>query len=62
MEGLIPEAYASFAQRIFASLSQPAAVTTEAEVAEAVWRAANDRSGLLRFPAGADAVALAQSR
>jgi NAD(P)-dependent dehydrogenase (short-subunit alcohol dehydrogenase family) len=62
MEGLIPEAYASFAQGIFASLSQPAAVTTEAEVAEAVWRAANDRSGLLRFPAGADAVALAQSR
>ncbi|QUN30923.1 SDR family oxidoreductase [Cupriavidus sp. KK10] len=61
MEGLIPEAYASFAQRIFASLSQPAAVTTEAEVAEAVWRAANDRSGLLRFPAGADAVALAHS-
>ncbi|CAN7739478.1 SDR family oxidoreductase [Cupriavidus necator] len=61
MEGLIPEAYASFAQGIFASLSQPAAVTTEAEVAEAVWRAANDRSGLLRFPAGADAVALAHS-
>ncbi|MNY81822.1 hypothetical protein D3C86_2235950 [compost metagenome] len=61
MEGLIPEAYASCAQGIFASLSQPAAVTTEAEVAEAVWRAANDRSGLLRFPAGADAVALAHS-
>jgi NAD(P)-dependent dehydrogenase (short-subunit alcohol dehydrogenase family) len=62
MEGLIPEAYASFAQRIFASLSQPAAVTTEADVAEAVWRAAKDRSGLLRFPAGADAVALAHLR
>ncbi|QQX86495.1 SDR family oxidoreductase [Cupriavidus necator] len=61
MEGLIPAAYASFAQGIFASLSQPAAVTTEADVAEAVWRAANDRSGLLRFPAGADAVALAHS-
>jgi NAD(P)-dependent dehydrogenase (short-subunit alcohol dehydrogenase family) len=63
MEGLIPEAYAPFAQRIFASLAQgPAAVTTESDVAEMVWRAANDASGQLRFPAGADAVALAQSR
>ena len=63
MEGLIPETYAPFAQRIFASLAQgPAAVTTEADVAEVVLRAANDASGQLRFPAGADAVALAQSR
>ena len=62
MEGLIPEAYAPFAQRIFASLAQgPAAVTTESDVAEVVWRAANDVSGQLRFPAGADAMALAQS-
>ena len=62
MEGLIPEAYAPFAQGIFASFAQPAAVTTESDVAEAVWRAANDASGQLRFAAGADAVALAQSR
>ncbi len=62
MEGLIPEAYAPFAQRIFASVAQPTAVTTESDVAEVVWRAANDASGQLRFPAGADAVALAQSR
>jgi NAD(P)-dependent dehydrogenase (short-subunit alcohol dehydrogenase family) len=62
MEGLIPEAYAPFAERIFASMTQPAAVTTESDVADAVWRAANDTTGQLRFPAGADAVALAQSR
>jgi short-subunit dehydrogenase len=61
LDGLIPEAYAPFAQSIFASLAQPAAVTTESDVAEAVWRAANDSSGQLRFPAGADAVALARS-
>ena len=62
MEGLIPEAYAPFAQRIFASLAQgSAAVTTVSDVAEVVWRAANDASGQLRFPAGADAAALAQS-
>ena len=62
LDGLIPDAYAPFAQPIFAAFAKPAAVTTEADVADAVWRAANDGSGQLRFPAGADAVALAQSR
>jgi NAD(P)-dependent dehydrogenase (short-subunit alcohol dehydrogenase family) len=62
MNGLIPEAYASFAEPIFAAFEQPAVVTTESDVAEVVWRAANDRTGQLRFPAGSDAVALAQSR
>lgn len=62
MGGLVPEAYARFAERVFAALPQPAAVTTESDVAEVVWRAANDATGQLRFPAGADAVALAQSR
>ena len=32
-----------------------------AHVAEAVWRAASDSTGQLRFPAGPDAVALAKS-
>jgi len=32
--------------------------TKESDVAEAVWLAVNDTSGKLRFPAGADAVAL----
>ena len=62
MEGLIPEAYGPFAEPIFSAFAQPAAVTTESDVAEVVWRAANDATGQLRFPAGADAVALAQSR
>jgi NAD(P)-dependent dehydrogenase (short-subunit alcohol dehydrogenase family) len=62
MQGLIPEAYAAFAQPIFAAFAQPAEVTTEGDVAEAVWRAANDTSAQLRFPAGADAVALAGAR
>jgi NAD(P)-dependent dehydrogenase (short-subunit alcohol dehydrogenase family) len=62
MEGLIPEAYAPFAEHVFAAFAQPSAVTTEADVAEVVWRAANDSTGQLRFPAGPDAVALAQSR
>ena len=60
MQGLIPEAYAPFAQSVFESFAQPAAVTTESDVAQAVWSAANDATGQLRFPAGADAVALAR--
>jgi short-subunit dehydrogenase len=58
MQGLIPEAYAPSAQAFFATLGQPAAVTTAADVAEAVWRAANDPAATLRYPAGADAIAL----
>ena len=59
LEGLIPEAYAPFAQRTLAAYGAPELVTTEADVAEGVWRAAHDESGQLRFPAGPDAVELA---
>lgn len=59
IEDAIPAPYMAFAARIFAALARPAAVTTEADVAEVVWHAANDRSGQLHFPAGPDAVALA---
>ncbi len=61
IEDLIPEAYTPFAQPIFAAFAKPALVTTESDVAEAVWRAANDETGQLRFPAGPDAVALAKA-
>ena len=59
MQGLIPEAYADYARSVFAQLGQSTAVTSEQDVAEAVWRAANDTTPTLRYPAGADAVALA---
>jgi NAD(P)-dependent dehydrogenase (short-subunit alcohol dehydrogenase family) len=62
MEGVFPEAYAAFSNPILASFAQATAVTTEADVADAVFRAANDTSDQLRFPAGADAVALAAAR
>ncbi|MDX3774623.1 SDR family oxidoreductase [Chromatiaceae bacterium AAb-1] len=61
MAGLIPEAYVPFAQSIFATFANQAAVTKESDVAEVVWHAANDMSKQLRFPAGPDAVALAKS-
>jgi len=62
MQGLIPAEYEPFAAPIFAAFAKPTAVTTPADVAEAVYRAANDESGQLRFPAGPDAVALAMAQ
>jgi NAD(P)-dependent dehydrogenase (short-subunit alcohol dehydrogenase family) len=61
MDGVLPDTYASFWQPVMASFAAVALVTTEADVAEAVYRAATDTSTQLRFPAGADAVALAGS-
>jgi hypothetical protein len=61
MDGLLPAVYAPFAERVFASLGELPAVTRESDVAEAVWRAVNDATGTLRFPAGADALALARA-
>jgi len=61
IEDMIPPAYAEFAAPIFAVFGTPALTTRESDVAEAVWAAAHDNSGQLHFPAGADAVALAQA-
>jgi NAD(P)-dependent dehydrogenase (short-subunit alcohol dehydrogenase family) len=60
LEDVIPAPYAAFAAPILAAFAEPALVTTEADVAQAIWRAANDETGQLRFPAGPDAVALAR--
>ena len=61
MQGLFPEAYADFAKPILDAFSQITTVTKESDVAEAVYRPVNDASGQLRFPAGPDAVALADN-
>lgn len=60
MQGLITKPYESFAQEVFAGFAELSAVTSATDVAEGVWDAANDTSGRLHFPAGADAVALAR--
>ncbi|XDO64372.1 hypothetical protein HEP84_57330 [Streptomyces sp. RLB1-33] len=36
--------------------------TMKSDVAETVWRAVHDTTGRLRFPAGPDAVRLAQAK
>lgn len=65
MQAGFPEAYADFAQDVFQRLregtEQPPAITRALDVAEAVWRAANNPSCPIRLAAGADAVALAES-
>ncbi len=61
MEGLIPPAYAPYAEQIM--LGHADAKNTNAlDVARAVWLAATDESHRLRYPAGADAEALAAMR
>jgi NAD(P)-dependent dehydrogenase (short-subunit alcohol dehydrogenase family) len=59
IEDVIPPPYMGFAGPILSALGTPAATTTEKDVAEAVWCAANDESEQLHYPAGPDAVALA---
>jgi len=58
MQDAIPEAYAGLAKSVFEAWGQATEVTHAADVAQAVWRAANDPSCPLCQAAGADAVAL----
>ncbi|NKI97968.1 SDR family oxidoreductase [Novosphingobium sp. SG707] len=57
---LLPGGYADFARPILEAFAMPALTTRESDVAQAVWDAVQDRTGQLRFPAGADALALAK--
>ena len=52
MQGLIPSAYEAFAHRVFASFIRTRDVTKASDVAETIWRAANDKSDQLHYPAG----------
>jgi NAD(P)-dependent dehydrogenase (short-subunit alcohol dehydrogenase family) len=56
------EAYAPYVERVMAEFQQQTVTTAPADVASTVWRAVHDETGQLRFPAGPDAVALAQTR
>jgi NAD(P)-dependent dehydrogenase (short-subunit alcohol dehydrogenase family) len=59
---LLPGSYADFARPILEAFSKPAMTTRESDVADAIWHAVHDTENQLRFPAGADAVALAKIR
>lgn len=62
IEDAIPEAYLPFAGPVLTAFATPTLFTTEADVAEGVWRAVHDETGQLSFPAGPDAMALAAAR
>ena len=62
MQGLVTEPYAAYVQGVFSEFSKVSVTTSPSHVAEAVWRAANDTSDQLHFPAGPDAVALATAK
>ncbi len=61
MQGLITPPYAGYAQRILGAFAADPGLTTDAsDVAAVVYEAATDTTGQLHFPAGPDAVALAE--
>jgi NAD(P)-dependent dehydrogenase (short-subunit alcohol dehydrogenase family) len=61
IEDVIPAPYMPFAESVLGAFANPTLLTTEADVADGVWRAVHDESGQLSFPAGPDAVALAEA-
>lgn len=62
LDELVPAPYAPWARKAMAAFTSQDTYTRESDVAEAVWLAAHDTTGQLRFPAGADAVWLAQAK
>lgn len=61
VEALLPGEYADFARPILEAFAKPVMTTEVSDVAQAVWKAVHDNDGQLRFPAGEDAVMLAEA-
>ncbi|MEV8115524.1 SDR family oxidoreductase [Streptomyces xiamenensis] len=59
---LVPAPYAAFAQQAMGDFTAQTVFTRESDVAETVWRAVHDTTGQLHFPAGPDAVRLAEAK
>ncbi|MDH6283321.1 SDR family oxidoreductase [Prescottella agglutinans] len=62
VDELVPAPYAPWAKSVMDDFTSQDLYTEESDVAETVWRAVHDTTGQLRFPAGADAVWLAQAK
>lgn len=62
LDELVPAPYAPWAKEAVGSFTGQGLFTEESDVAETVWRAVHDTTGQLRFPAGPDAVRLAQAK
>ncbi|MEV6020719.1 SDR family oxidoreductase [Streptomyces sp. NPDC051997] len=61
-DDLVPAPYAPWAKKTMDAFTSQDLFTKESDVAETVWRAVHDTTGQLRFPAGPDAVWLAQAK
>ncbi|MET8784244.1 MULTISPECIES: SDR family oxidoreductase [unclassified Streptomyces] len=62
LDELVPAPYVPWAEKAMADFTGRELFTKESDVAETVWRAVHDTTGQLRFPAGPDAVQLAQAK
>ncbi|SCK13127.1 SDR family oxidoreductase [Streptomyces sp. WMMB 322] len=62
LEEAVPEPYLAWAEKTMGEFMNQDLFTKESDVAETVWRAVHDMTGQLRFPAGPDAVRLAQAK
>ncbi|MFF3485450.1 SDR family oxidoreductase [Streptomyces sp. NPDC002701] len=62
LDELVPAPYAPWAKRAMNDFTAQDLFTKESDVAETVWRTVHDTTGQLRFPAGPDALHLAQAR
>jgi NAD(P)-dependent dehydrogenase (short-subunit alcohol dehydrogenase family) len=62
LEEAVPEPYLPWAEKAMGGFMNQDLFTEESDVAETVWRAVHDTTGQLRFPAGPDAIQLAQAK
>lgn len=62
VDELVPAPYAAFAKKVMEDFMGQDVYTEESDVAETVWQAVHDTTGRLRFPAGPDAVRLAEAK
>lgn len=62
LEDAVPEPYLPWAEKVMGGFMNQDLFTEESDVAETVWRAVHDTTGQLRFPAGPDAISLAQAK
>jgi NAD(P)-dependent dehydrogenase (short-subunit alcohol dehydrogenase family) len=62
LEEAVPEPYLPWAEKVMSGFMNQDLFTEESDVAETVWRVVYDTTGQLRFPAGPDAIRLAQAK
>ncbi|MFC4495192.1 SDR family oxidoreductase [Streptomyces ovatisporus] len=62
LEEAVPEPYLPWAEKVMSGFMNQDLFTRESDVAETVWLAVHDTTDRLRFPAGPDAIRLAEAK